>query len=95
MECQEKKDLSNSSERNKRQYFKLNGQNGITQQSNNNTISNHNSYKNGHHMKLQNGGNVMHLPRTTSNGVVGHVGLMSNSSHHARSGKHGSKIPSR
>lgn len=96
MERQEKKDLSNSSERNKRQYFKLNGQNGLTQQTNNNNISNHNSYKNGsgQHVKLQNGGNIMQHPLTTSNGMVGHVGLMSNSSH-ARSGGHGSKIPSR
>ena len=90
MERKEKKEMTNSSERNKRQYFKLNGQNGIT--SNNNNISNYNSYKNGGHMKLQNGGNHMHHPLTTSN--VGHVGLMSNSSH-ARSGGHGSKIPSR
>lgn len=96
MERQEKKDLSNSSERNKRQYFKLNGQNGLTRQANNNNISNHTSYKNGsgHHVKLQNGGNIMQHPLTTSNGMVGHVGLMSNSSH-ARSGGHGSKIPSR
>ena len=93
MERQEKKEMSDSSERNKRQYFKLNGQNGTP--SNNNNVSNY-AYKNGGHVKLQNGGNLH--PLTTSNGgigVVGHVGLMANSSHHTRSGGHGSKIPSR
>lgn len=87
MERQEKKELSNSSDRNNRQYFKFNGQNGIN--SNNNNVSNYNYKK----KSLQNGGHV-HRPLTTSNGVVGHVGLMSNSSH-ARAGGHGSKIPSR
>lgn len=87
MERQEKKELSNSSDRNSRQYFKFNGRNGIN--SNNNNVSNYNYKK----KSLQNGGHV-HRPLTTSNGVVGHVGLMSNSSH-ARAGGHGSKIPSR
>ena len=87
MERQEKKELSNSSDRNNRQYFKFNGQNGIN--SNNNNVSNYNYKK----KSLQNGGHA-HRPLTTSNGVVGHVGLMSNSSH-ARAGGHGSKIPSR
>ena len=97
MERQEKKELSNSSERNKRQYFKFKGQNGTT--CNNNNVSIYNSYKrNGgsgqHHQKLSNGGNAIHHPLSTSNGVVGHVGLMSTSSH-GRVGGHGSKIPSR
>ena len=87
MERQEKKELSNSSDRNSRQYFKFNGRNGMN--SNNNNVSNYNYKK----KSLQNGGHV-HRPLTTSNGVVGHVGLMSNSSH-ARAGGHGSKIPSR
>ena len=100
LEKQKEKEFSNSSERNKRQYFKFNkfkGQNGTT--CNNNNIDVYSSYKRNsgsgqHHKKLSNGGNSIHHPLTTSNGVVGHVGLMSNSSH-GRVGGHGSKIPSR
>jgi len=100
MEKQKEKEFSNSSDRNKRQYFKFNkfkGQNGTT--CNNNNVEIYSSYKRNsgsgqHHKKLSNGGNSIHHPLTTSNGVVGHVGLMSNSSH-GRVGGHGSKIPSR
>ena len=66
---------------------------------NNNNVDIYRSYKRNssvghHHPKISNAGNSIHHPLATSNGVVGHVGLMSNSSH-GRVGGHGSKIPSR
>ena len=92
--------MNNSSERNKRlkvNNFKFKGQNGTT--CNNNNVDIYKSYKRNssvghHHPKISNAGNSIHHPLATSNGVVGHVGLMSNSSH-GRVGGHGSKIPSR
>ena len=96
MERQEKKELSDSSERNKRQYFKLNGQNKNGMSSKSHNVSNY-AYKKSSgdykYLKSQNGGG-MHHPMATSNGGIGHVGLMSTSSH-TRSGGHGSKVPSR
>ena len=87
MERQEKKAMSDSLDRNKRQYFKLNSQNGI---SSNNNVTNY-AYKVNGRVKMQNGGNI---PSLSSSNGIGHVGLMANPPH-ARAGGLGSKRPSR